>query len=71
MAINQKAVRILGKLFDMGFDDEKAIASMTMDDILSIKGITVSDIELINSLQKTIKEHKVLAFLNLSNKKEG
>ena len=55
MAVNPKAVRVLNKVFEAGFTDEKAIAAMTMDDILSMQGITVADITLINELQKSIK----------------
>lgn len=55
MAINQKAVKVINKILDAGFTDEKAISAMTMDDILSIQGITVADIALINELQKSIK----------------
>ncbi len=36
---------------------------MTMDDILSMQGITVADIALINDLQKSIKANKVISFL--------
>lgn len=64
MAVNQKAVKVLNKVFEAGFTDEKAIASMTMDDILSMQGgITVADITLINDLQKSIKSNKVISFL--------
>ena len=63
MALNQKAIKVLGKVFEAGFTDEKAIASMTMDDILSMQGITVADITLINDLQKSIKLNKVISFL--------
>ena len=35
MAVNQKAVKVLNKILEAGFTDEKAIAAMTMDDILS------------------------------------
>ena len=35
MAVNQKAVKVLNKIFEAGCTDEKAIAAMTMDDILS------------------------------------
>lgn len=63
MAVNQKAVRVINKILDAGFTDEKAIAAMTMDDILSMQGITVSDIALINDLQKSIKGNKVISFL--------
>ena len=62
MALNQKAIKVLGKVFEAGFTDEKSIAAMTMDDILSMQGITVADISLINDLQKSIKANKVISF---------
>ena len=62
MAVNQKAVKVLNKVFEAGFADEKAIASMTMDDILAIQGITIADIGIINELQKSIKANKVISF---------
>ena len=65
MAVNQKAVKVLNKVLEAGFTDEKAIAAMTMDDILSMQGITVGDITLINDLQKSIKSNKVISFLAL------
>ena len=55
MAVNQKAIKVLNKIFEAGFTDEKEISAMTMDDILSMQGITVADIGLINDLQKSIK----------------
>ena len=55
MAVNQKAVRVLNKVFEAGFTEEK--------DILSMQGITVADITLINELQKSIKGNKVISFL--------
>ena len=63
MAVNQKAVKVLNKILEAGFTDEKAIAAMTMGDILSMQGITVADISLINDLQKSIKANKVISFL--------
>lgn len=45
MAVNQKAVKVLNKVLEAGFTDEKAIAAMTMDDILSMQGITVADMK--------------------------
>lgn len=63
MAVNQKAIKVLNKIFEAGFTDEKEISSMTMDDILSMQGITVADIGLINDLQKSIKANKVISFL--------
>ena len=63
MAVNQKAIKVLNKIFEAGFTDEKAIAAMTINDILSMQGITVADITLINELQKSIKGNKVISFL--------
>ena len=63
MAVNQKAVKVINKILDTGFTDEKAIAAMTMDDILSIQGITVVEIGIINDLQKSIKAIKGISFL--------
>ena len=63
MAVNQKAVKVLNKVLEAGFTNEKAISAMTMDDILSMQGITVADIALINDLQKSIKANRVISFL--------
>ncbi len=63
MAVSQKAVKVLNKVLEAGFTDEKAISAMTMDDILSMQSITVADIALINDLQKSIKANKVISFL--------
>lgn len=63
MVVNQKAVKVLNKVLEAGFTDEKAISAMTMDDILSMQSITVADIALINDLQKSIKVNKVISFL--------
>lgn len=63
MAVNQKAIKVINKILGAGFTDEKAIAAMTMDDILSLQGVTVADIALINDLQKSIKANKVISFL--------
>lgn len=63
MAVNQKAIKVLNKVLEAGFTDEKAIAAMTMDDILGMQGITVADITIINDLQKCIKANRVISYL--------
>lgn len=62
MTVNQKAVKVLNKVFEAGFTDEKAIAAMTMDDILSMQGITVADIGLINDLQRASRRTRSFPF---------
>ena len=63
MAVNPKAIKVLNKVLDAGFTDEKAIAAMTIDDILNMQGVTVADIGIINELQKSIKANKGISFL--------
>lgn len=41
MAVNQKAIKVLNKIFEAGFTDEKEISAMTMDDILSMQGTLI------------------------------
>lgn len=71
MAVNQKAVKVINKILDADFTDKKTIAAMTMDDILSMQGITVADIVLINDLQKSIKANKVISFLAEVQREKG
>ena len=61
--INNKAVRSLSKLMESGFDNEKAILAMTMDDILALPNISVAEIGMINRIQKAVKANKVITFL--------
>lgn len=63
MAVNPKVIKVLNKVLDAGFTDEKAIAAMTIDDILNMQGVTVADIGIINELQKSIKANKVISLL--------
>ena len=59
MLVNQKAVKVINKIFDAGITEEKEISAMTLDEILEIQGITVAEIGMINDLQKAIKANKV------------
>lgn len=68
--INQKAVKCLSKLISEEFDTEKAVLAMTMDEILSIPGITVAEISLINEIQKAVKANKVFSFLAGTDKEQ-
>lgn len=68
--MNPKVIRSLSKLMEAGFDSEKAILTMTMDDILSLPGISVAEIGLLNELQKAVKAGKIIAFLAGKEEKE-
>ena len=62
MALNQKAIKVLGKVFEAGFTDEKSIAAMTMDDILAIQGITIADIGLSMSCKRVSRQTRSFPF---------
>lgn len=68
--MNPKVIRSLSKLIEAGFDSEKAILTMTMDDILSLPGISVAEIGLLNELHKAVKAGKTIAFLAGKEEKE-
>lgn len=61
--LNNKAVRSISKLMEAGFDNEKAVLALTMDDVLALPGITVAEIGMINEIQKAVKAGKVITFL--------
>lgn len=61
--MNNKAVKSITKLMEAGFDNENAITSMTIDDMLSLPNISVAEIGLINEIQKAVRANKVITFL--------
>ena len=63
MVVNQKAVKVINKIFEAGITEEKDISAMTLDEILEIQGITVAEIGMINDLQKAIKANTVITVL--------
>ncbi|MCM1245285.1 MAG: hypothetical protein NC293_06525 [Roseburia sp.] len=69
--INNKAVRSLSKLMEAGFDNEKAIMGITMDDILALPGISVAEIGMINGIQKAVRANKVITFLQSGTSGDG
>ena len=63
MVVNQKAVKVINKIFEAVITEEKDISAMTLDEILEIQGITVAEIGMINDLQTAIKANTVITFL--------
>lgn len=61
--MNNKAVRTITKLLEEGFDNEKAVTSMTIDEILSLPNISVAEIGMVNEIQKAVRANKVITFL--------
>ena len=61
MKLNQKAVKVLEKLLEANYVKERVVSSITVDQMLALRGVSVSDIAMINDLQKRIKEREVLS----------
>ena len=68
MGKNQKAIKVLQRLFDAGYGTEKEIVNMTMDEMLALPGVNVADLCIISELQKSIKANKVIAICQRKQK---
>lgn len=68
MGKNQKAIKVLQRLFDAGYVTEKEIVNMTMDEMLALPGVNVADLFIISELQKSIKAN---AEQIIQNEKDG
>lgn len=62
MTVTQIA-KSIEKLFNAGFDDDKLILSMQLEDIEKIEGITIQDINTIIKFKKAIRTKQVVKFL--------
>lgn len=63
MAKNTRGLRILTRLIDAGYDTEKAIAGMTLDDIIKLEIVNRNDMAVLNGLIKSVKANRVVTFL--------
>jgi len=56
--------KLLEKLFKAGFDTEKSILGLNLEDLQKINDITSSEITIILDLKKAIRNKKLIAFLS-------
>lgn len=69
--INKGNLKLITRLIEAGICNEKDIMTLKLKDILSIPGITKSEMSAICDLQESGKVISVMAFLSLPEKKEG
>ena len=62
MKANQKAFKLIEKLLEAEYINERAVSGMTVEQMLALRGVSVSDIAMINELQKHIKAREVIGF---------
>ena len=60
--------KLLEKLFEAGFNTEKKILMMKMEDLLKIKNLESKDSLIIIELKKAIKDKEIIAFLSGTKK---
>ena len=66
----QQKVKVLMKLFDCGCTTEKELQALSMETILKIPGITISDMTMIIDLKTQVKANKLYSYLGLNEDKE-
>lgn len=60
--INKTKIRIINRLYEAGYTDEKAISKMRTKDILELPDLTRAEMKMICELQDAIKENRVFSF---------
>lgn len=64
--------KLLEKIFNAGFIDEKGILAIQLEDLEKIPDISSTDISIIIDLKRAIKSKKLIAFLSCNEeRKEG
>ena len=61
-AINKTKIRIINRLYEAGFTDEKAISKLKTMDILDLPDLTRAEMKMICELQEAIKDNRVISF---------
>lgn len=59
----QQKTRVMNKLFEHGINTEKELQSLSLENILEIKGITIPEMAVITQLQKQTKAGKLFSYL--------
>jgi len=59
----QQKVKVLIKLYESGCKTEKELQSLTMESILKIPNITISDMTVIMELQRQTKLNRLFSYL--------
>lgn len=59
----QQKIKVITKLTEPGYDTEKKLQKLEMENILQIKGITIPEMSIILALQKSTKSGKLYSYL--------
>ena len=59
----QQKIKVITKLTESGYDIEKKLQKLEMENILQIKGITIPEMSIILAIQKSTKSGKLYSYL--------
>lgn len=59
----QQKIKVITKLTESGYDTEKKLQKLEMENILQINGITIPEMSIILALQKSTKSGKLYSYL--------
>jgi len=62
--------KLLEKVFKAGFNDEKSILAIQLEDLEKISDISSVDVSIIIDLKKAIKSKRMIAFLSCIDEKK-
>lgn len=62
--------KLLEKIFKAGFNDEKSILAIQLEDLEKVSDISSTDVSIIIDLKKAIKSKRIIAFLGCIDEKE-
>ena len=71
MAIDKTITKILNKLFEKGYVSEKAIMSLSLEDICKIECYEPDEIEALIRLKEAVKSNQVISYLSGGDKDEA
>jgi len=61
--LNKQKIKVVTKLIDAGFSNEKDILALGLSEIADMENISKPEISVICELQKAIKANRVISFL--------
>lgn len=59
----QQKTRVMNKLFEHGINTEKELQNLSLKNIVTIKNITVAEMNVISELQESTKAGKLFSYL--------
>ena len=59
----QQKIKVLTKLYDCGFTTEKELQTLSLESMLKIPGISITEMSIILELKNMVKTNKLYSYL--------